>query len=324
MSRLAITSTSLLASVRLTDRRTFPPWYAQLKYHAQAQQIWDQINPELPAPANPLAVAPAVPDLATADEEALKLYQIKLSIHGQLAAKLQGIWGWIYATVDANLLELAILRAEDQSLHALLKAIKKDHCPDEEDWKEQVRLTYREVIQRPHSRSPTPEGWILEWSKAYTAAKSLDLEEIKGTLPIRDFIRAASKYHPTWAERELEILARPGSQALTLEQYAEWFSQLVYRKESGQGVYATLGAISDKKQHSCPCRESSQHSWRPIDCARLEYALRGASERELRSTPSAEEIADIKKRLDSEQYKGLREALAKKGWYTVYPGSITA
>jgi len=280
------------------------------------------------------AAPPAIPDLDTADAEELRIYQIKSSIYTQLSTRLQVLWNWVYTTVDPQLLELATLRASDQSLYALIKELKKDLCPSDDDWKEQVRTTYRGVTLRPLSGvSQAPESWLLDWTRAHANAQLVDLEEIKGTLPIKDFLRSATKYHPEWAQRELESLARPNTpNTLTLGQYATWLSQLVQDKESSLGVYATFaGRSSNRNTCPCPCRPNIQHSWKPGDCGRLEYALTGRTDRELRSTPTEAEVTQIKERLESAQYNNLREALVKKGWISKvnngtsqYPGSISA
>ncbi|KAF2465249.1 uncharacterized protein BDR25DRAFT_360601 [Lindgomyces ingoldianus] len=228
--------------------------------------VWDQINPDAPPRPNPMSEAPAIPDLDTADSEALRLYQIKASIYTQLSSRLQVLWNWVYTTVDSQLLELATLQASDY----------------DDDWKEQ-----------------SPAYWLLEWTRAHANAKLVNLEDIKGALPIKDFLRSAAKYDHEWAQRELDSLARPGAttNALTLEQYAAWFSQLVQNKEKGLG-----------------------HLWKLIHCGRLEYTIKGRTDRELRNPPTDKEIAQIKERLESAQYSSLRDALAKKGWISKHYG----
>jgi len=324
--------TSLPTSVRLTERNTFPTWYAQLKYHARARGIWDQIDPD--APDRPGQLPPELPDLDNSTDEELRAYQIRLSIHSQLASKIQVLWNWVYASVDSQRLELAILRASNQTLQALLRELKRDLCPSDDDWKEQVRRTYREITEKPlQGTSITPEAWILDWNRAYANAVLVDLPDIKGALPIRDFLRSAAQFQRDWAQRELESLARPGpttQPSLTLEQYALWYATLERNHMSTGGVYATLGERSDG--YICPCRPRGTHRWAPIQCQKLQYALKGHCDPPLHSNPSAEEVEAIKKRLRKDQFKALAEELIQFGWITreelrggsLYPGSIIA
>jgi hypothetical protein len=134
------------------------------------------------------------------------VYQIRSTIHAQLATKLQVLWTWVYTTVDLQRLELATLRASNQLLRALIRELKKDLCLSDDDWKEQVRDTYREVTQHPLlGRSQLPQAWLLDWTRAHANAVLVNLEEIKGTLPIKDFLRSAAKYNYLQTRRSLRL-----------------------------------------------------------------------------------------------------------------------
>jgi len=333
-------STSVLpTSVRLTERKSFPTWYAQLKYHARARGIWSQIDPD--APDHQGQLPPELPDLNNSTDEELRAYQIRLSIHSQLASKIQVLWNWVYTSVDSQRLELAVLRASNETLQALLRELKKDLCPSDDDWKEQVRITYREITDKPLSVGTDlePRAWITEWNRAYANAVLVDLPDIKGALPIRDFLRSATKYQRDWAQSELQSLARPGPShqtPLTLEQYALWFATLEqnHNEMIDSGVYATLGGRSDGRSdgHKCPCRAQGTHKWEPSDCQRLQYALQGHCTPPLQSNPTAEEALEIRRRLKKDRFKALAEELIKLGWISReelrggfrYPGSIVA
>lgn len=159
---------SITTKVRLNSQKTWPTWYAQLRYLARARGVWDRINPDTVPPE-----APPLPDLPESEDEeelpanataaqvaraqarsqvhaqALRSYQIKYSIHENYEAKIQSISNWVYTTVDPVRLELAILRAKDDtSLYALIKQLKKDLCPSDDHRKEQVRQAYREILKK--------------------------------------------------------------------------------------------------------------------------------------------------------------------------------
>ena len=157
----------------------------------------------------------------------------------------------------------------------------------------------------------------------------LNLLDIKGTLLIKDFLRSAAHYDPRWAQRELDTLSRPGATTtISLAEYARWLTQLLQSKENNVGVYSTLGQHSD--YHKCPCRAAGQHRWKPAQCNRLEYALKGETSRELRSKPTIEEIQAIKRRLQEDQWKAVAEELKLQGWLgdsensVRFPGSVIA
>jgi hypothetical protein len=322
---------TLPASVKLTDRSSFPSWFVQLTFLARAHGVWEYIDPS--ATDHPKLRAPELPEKIEGDT--LRLHAIKQQTHTQLTTKIQLIWNWVVSTVEPQRLQLASLgAASDGSLATLIKELKDELCPSDDDWKEQVLYDYREITMRPQTdRSTAPEDWIQQWSHSYMAAKILRLEAIKGTLPIKDFLRSAMRYQPDWARRELDGLARPGgaTAALSLDEYARWFKQLTQDHGRGriEGVYATLGRSDG---YRCPCKKQDTHRWEPSTCGRLEFALTGHTSREFRFKPSSEEIPGIKRRLQEPIYEALRKELRAKGWISEsdeqqgiqYPGTIVA
>ena len=211
----------------------------------------------------------------------------------------------------------------------MIRELKKDLCPSDEDWKELVRYKYREVLQRPlTSLSQTPQDWLYDWNHAHANALLLSLPEVEGTLAIKDFLRSAYKYYGDWALRELDKLSCPGTTAtISLQDYARWFAEVVQTRPRHEGVYATLGSIPT---YRCPCRPSGQHRWQPTECNRLQYALQGETTHKLQTKPTSEETQAIKRRLQEDQWKALLDELRQKGWVkeplinVVFPGSILA
>ena len=60
-SLLIIASLPLVSDVRLTDRRSFPNWYAELKINSTFCNVWHLVDPDAPNAPHLLSAEPPEP-----------------------------------------------------------------------------------------------------------------------------------------------------------------------------------------------------------------------------------------------------------------------
>ncbi|KAH8672904.1 hypothetical protein BGZ60DRAFT_286556 [Tricladium varicosporioides] len=211
-------------------------------------------------------------------------YMIAQAAADRLNIKYQKIWVWVRSSVDQGLLSTVMYtqRTEEKSsLQALVRNLQKIAGSTEASTKTSIREQYRNCLKQAEHGNVNPTRWQADWYKLYQRARAYGLEEIKGTLAIRDFLTAVSyKIAPDWARRELtKVIGNDelGEEGKMLEQYATWFSALIQensaRHSSRQpGIFATIGERSDtgasparnddSGNPSCPCRAQEERKHR--------------------------------------------------------------
>ncbi|KAK3374286.1 hypothetical protein B0T24DRAFT_704599 [Lasiosphaeria ovina] len=92
------------------------------------------------------------------------------------------------AATFANLAELKDSTLQDivRNLHALVSISTAEEV-------ERARENYRAILKKP-GKSLSPSMWLLQWQEAYNEAARLDVQEIKGALALKDFLRAVGSY----------------------------------------------------------------------------------------------------------------------------------
>ncbi|KAK3364917.1 hypothetical protein B0T24DRAFT_670433 [Lasiosphaeria ovina] len=122
--------------------------------------------------------------------------------------------------------------------------------------------TLKIIVKKLHTLKPgkslSPAKWLLQWQEAYSEAVRLDIDEIKGTLVLKDFIRAAGSYDTNWKSTimiktvEAEI---SGTTQQDLPYYANMFRVTCVAqsgKNSNNSAFATTATFNGKPEGDRP------------------------------------------------------------------------
>ncbi|RYP51107.1 hypothetical protein DL769_010864 [Monosporascus sp. CRB-8-3] len=334
---------------KLRNRDTWPDWYTQLRYHARFRGIWRYIDPNAAdaphlgsaaPPATPAAPATtsaasattsaasaatsAEPAASSSSGEATQGEPQGLKEWAILSSRYTSLWNWINATVDSEILssclrELDLLHPDDDpSIQRIVRLLKERLAPTDESTANTVRLQYIAVLDLAKVGHLKPEEWYAKWHDAYVRARAHNIPEIQGRLAVQQFLLAiAQRMDPTWAQRELEELAR--AEALEtpitpLESYGKWYSTLIHQREQLEGrrnaIFATLAEGSEG--YHCPCLATStrKHRWTPDKCHKLLMALGKALPPGVTRPAIADsQLERIKKRAQLDEWKAVREQM---------------
>jgi hypothetical protein len=132
----------------------------------------------------------------------------------------------------------------------------------------------------------------------------------------------SSKLLPTWGAQQLALVVEAnalGEPVRTLEQYGKIFEALVQETaRTRNAVFATLGGArsGSPSGHSCPCKETrtEKHPWPPSECSILELAVKGTTAKPPDPLPTEAQLKEIRERLVSRSFAGVRNYLERKGW----------
>ena len=275
-------------------------------------------------------------------EHDMAKYNIAYKEWSITSARYAHVYNWVRETVSDDLLGSTIstvLYSGEVSLQGLIRDLRDQLAPTSLSVVSSARKEYRAVLKRASQGRINPNTWIKEWRNVYTTAKLYKIPDIEGTVAIIDFLDAVSKLAPSWASKELADVVTAdelGLPSKTLDQYGRVFMALLHEnsnRSSGKSAppafFATLGHRSDdyegksrsrsrsanREDKACPCKKKEgtkwKHTWEPQDCARLELAITGSSNRKLKGELSADEINSIRQRLNAPTWKWL---VAKKNW----------
>ncbi|KAF1935985.1 hypothetical protein EJ02DRAFT_427926 [Clathrospora elynae] len=329
-------------------------WFTQFKFQALSKNVWERVNPDSSPNGNlqdhfanrpsfprnlPTNAAEGTPNREPTTKQ-LAAYEAELARWKVIdndyqvkATRLQHMYNWTMATVDARLLAPAMIllsTGEDQLLQALIKQIKSELAPTDSHTKELVRAEYRASLDTARQATVDPMTWFHEWNMVYMKAKAYALPEILGVLGTMDWLDAVGqKLAPDWAQRQKQDIIGAqvlGADVVGLEKISRVFSAILSKQGTraySSGVYATMGQSASnppakdrpnnqapRTAHKCPCRNptAKQHLWTPETCRVLLGAIGGSS-----TKLSPAKKSEIILRLHTRTFTELRATLAKDG-----------
>jgi len=306
---------------------------------------WLELPEELRT-ANTRPAAPAAATAADVEKEYTVLYkewQVSNAVWSAKASRYQQLMNWVNATVKKDVLQPhldSLVGAGNFTIQGIVVSLLRALAPTDASIEITLRQEYRAVLKQAENGRINPITWHANWFRAYSKGAAMGLSEVQGPLAVRDFLSSLLKVAPTWAGAQLQTVIMNdelGIANLTLEQYGISFYALANSEQAkahsngSPGIFATFGGAGSggnantntKKSstnqttlHNCPCKEANAqpHKWEAIDCSILEYAITGATERNMRWKPDKNKIEQIKARLWWKAYSDLRTALQEKGW----------
>jgi hypothetical protein len=329
-------SQSTSQEIYLRDRKSYLTWYLQLKFRAEQEAVWQFLDPDQvdapvlgiepqgfptthrqlmealnlqrgrayassleewqagdpnsrgPAPQPPV---PAVYD-DVKEEYAVQALEYKLTATRwtNLKTRFDKLQTWIYSTVHPTILSTAQLLMSQQgqrNLQDLVRILKSQYGPTDMSMQNTATREYRAVLKQAEASGTNPSVWIDLWRTAYYRCKSLGIPDVEGWLGAQDFLNAIQvRMNPEWAGLQL--------------------SQLV--QDQGVG-------------NDCPCTEpnAKKHHWTANECWKVEHAVTGKANEKQHSKRqrSPKQLAQIRERLLTSQWKTLRLELEKKHGLTI-------
>jgi hypothetical protein len=283
-------------------------------------------------------------------------YNTELKDWNVTATRYQQVLDWINKSVSNDLLiptKILLRSSSEVSIQEIVRDLVKQMQPTDASTLSTIRREYRAVLSRARTGRVNPLSWYQEWRIAFTKATVHKLPDVEGTLAITDFLETvAAKLAPDWASRQLSTVyanEELGADNLTVEEYGRIFSALAHesslRSNSGTApsFFATFGERSDdqtpsssRSANSCPClKRGATHTWEPISCARLEFAITGSTNRTFRNEMGPQEVSETRQRIVLPKWKWIvdkknwgkhlsQSAPAKKGSAWSRPGRSTA
>ncbi|PMD67167.1 uncharacterized protein K444DRAFT_606094 [Hyaloscypha bicolor E] len=301
-----------VSDIRLTNRRSFPAWYAELKINSTFRNVWHLVNPDTPEaphllsadPPPPLTIDQMIEQSNIERNTSLAIWDADGRPEAEKGARLraprparfddikeeysfrlkdsryQNIWDWVRRTVEPALLVPHLELLVSQQRLSL------------------QNVDYNRILDRGRIGRESPIAWINDWYQALVRAQTYRVAEVEGFLAIKDFLQVQL--------------------ALVIEANAlgEIFEALIQQNErSSLAIFASLAGRSDSQGHSYPCKETraEKHPWKPVNCSILELATTGSCTRKLDLQPTDEQLKAVRERL-AKGYEKLSRQLEKKGW----------
>jgi hypothetical protein len=325
--------------------------------YASSLEEWQAGDQNSRGPA-PLPPVPATYD-DIKEEHAVQASEYKLTTTRwtNLKTRFDKLQTWIYSTVHPTILSTAQLLMSQQGrrkLQDLVRILKSQYGPTDMSMQNTATREYRAVLKQAEASGTNPTVWIDLWRTAYYRCKSLGIPDVEGWLGAQDFLNAIHvRMNPEWASLQLSQLVQDqelGNESLTIEQLAAVFAahtaENALRKQfKGPQIFATLGPRSDSRAPSpnnsgggtsgspgnqsvgndCPCTDpnAKKHTWAANECWKVEHAVTGKpnEKQPAKRQRSPKQLAQIKERLLTSQWKTLRLELEKKHGLTISSNS---
>jgi hypothetical protein len=240
------------------------------------------------------------------------------------------LYNWATRSVSPALWKSAITRlkaTEEANVRTVVMKLRANIAPLPSMEEDMIRDKIRLVHTRGRQGGINPVKWYDDWSSAVDDGLAIDLPELKGNLPIRDFLSTVKVLDAEWAmirQDEVNVAQTLGKPCPhSLEEYGLLFRSHAYNRQSEaerQGIFHTGGGETpqggkDRKggndaKDTCPC--GWRHSWAPESCQTLRYALRGVTNKGRK--PSQARCTRIREIIADKRHTSLRKALKEKQW----------
>jgi len=252
-------------------------WLDYLKDLATAKHVWNLVDPSLESV--PDLIEPTIPTLQDVVTEADETFT---------AANLQETDRATLTTLQRTYtMQFAQWQAKDSALQHInevikattgmhyqayiigvatpyerLKALARRVTPTTAARVDAVRIAYRSALT--NIRNTQWEVWLHAWEKAFKNGQRLEIPEVNGTFPTRDFLRAVATVTPSFTSvREVEVnrlLTKGEDLPDALDISAEWRNYMLVKGNFPAGhIGATL--LGQRPPSSVPTCVCGQRHW---------------------------------------------------------------
>jgi hypothetical protein len=254
-------------------------WLDRLKDLATSKHVWNHVDPAIDAV--PDLSKPSIPTIrdvkpdAAADATIMTLSEPERSALGIL----QRTYGMEYAEWQAR--DAALQHINDvikattgdhyqayitgiTTPHERLRALAKRVSPTKTTRYDDARDAYRDSLT--NLRSTHWETWLHAWEKALKDGQRLEIPEVQGSYPTRDFVRAVATITQDFASvqevNNNKLQTKGDDLPDALDIAAEWRNYMHSRKRSARGnaFGATLQGQGPDDKPKCVCGKKHWYS----------------------------------------------------------------
>jgi hypothetical protein len=277
---------TLKVTVILTTKQDYPEWIEVIKTTAETKGVWKYVDPAGTRPNTEATTAPVLPvrptpnnikpsanatptlysQLDTDQLEELRNrqsdYDRQLKAYDQEVAALGKLRVLIQRTVAPNNL---VYTFNCDTVYDVLVKLQQRFSPTAE-FREREVVDRWNNLKRGLQRGTEVEYWLTRWEKAYTDGRALDIPDVTGKRPHRDFLAAihttASGFSDYWQNRLIAQETIPDFYGL-IQQYREFQASVPNQKaSSSHGAFGpTLnGKTPEGKRSPCLCGDDHRFS----------------------------------------------------------------
>jgi hypothetical protein len=196
-------------SVILNSPGDWDEWIEVIKTQALAGKVWQYLDPSedvVPALNEPVAPTPTqintqkttVGQLTAEEREEYKIlrqdYKWERDQYDKKDAALSSLRTAIQSSVSRSCLHYTF---ETSNAREMLTELKKRLQPTDQLRELSLSAKYQKLKKTPKTHDL--DNWLKDWEKTYYQCKKIDLPEVQGARPVRDFLRAVSTTAPEFA-----------------------------------------------------------------------------------------------------------------------------
>lgn len=199
----------------LTKSKDWDTWISYIQMRAGLYHVWPLIDPNSPVKV-PHLVKPSAPmrPIPTpnqpVDSNVLTLYEINCELHEFMLSKYEKqqagfreITKYIRNTISpANAIYIKKIEPHP---YDILVALKKKLAPSDETRSLWIKTEYHNLCKGPQNQEIYE--WLDKWYECCDRAKEYGIGELSGYRSIRDFLFAAKKIDPAYADFQLTMMA---------------------------------------------------------------------------------------------------------------------
>jgi hypothetical protein len=267
----------------LISQNDWDKWISSIRIAAEGKEIWDYINPDIPAGQLPVLREPVEPSVTSIKETAATYLDLDASEKDYYKLLPQRYYTRLDhfkrtnsavkrfgARIQDSIADVNATYIRDSSIpHAMLVALKKAFAPSDKSRERDMVLRYRKLQKAPKSRNL--DSWLHSWELTYADARSINLPDVAGDRAVMDFLLAIKDTHTAfysyWAGEIEHTETAP-----TLPDLVNKFRQRMRNEATGSP--AVLGAFSASFQglstgstgSDSPVPSSTQKERRDLKC----------------------------------------------------------
>ena len=202
--------------VLLTSQSKWTPWINQIRFRALDARIWQYIDPNSTAVAEP--TKPPKPSLSNINPTAMSfqnltpaefdMYKFMMNEYTRDKAEFNQTMSSISAirTLIFKILPVdSYIYIEDlTTVRSMLDSLRQQFKPTDRTRQLKVTKRYQKLQKEP--KNGTAYQWLQDWMRVYKEASELGLPEVYKDRPLFAFLTAIESLDSTWASNKKQML----------------------------------------------------------------------------------------------------------------------
>jgi len=269
------TTTPRVSVVVLNTSSDWHEWIYVIKLKATVSDIWEHINPdtpkddipalsepERPTPSEVRQAATRIADLSAAEREEyqdlIRQYRRDLDLYDRRKRGIATIQNHIIESLNRKHL---IYTFDCDTTHDILVSLKNRFKPTNEARERELTLQYQR-LKTLTTRNMNMEDWLLQWEKTCRECRQLNLPDVAGIRPVRDFVYAIhnvdSEFALGWRHQLAREQVDPNMEIRDIvQEFRNWKREAPRDDREYHGAFeATFqGHPISGKRRDCVCGE---------------------------------------------------------------------